>query len=118
METCGDGFVVGLEGCDDANLDNGDGCSSSCVVETGWTCVTKTKPTLITTYCYETQWPHIIDYWMDDVDMKLYIKWNETILVSGTWVSSDWNLNLTGPFYPYNYTWELDGASSLTTTAL
>ena len=26
------------EGCDDSNTVDGDGCSSSCVVETNWTC--------------------------------------------------------------------------------
>ncbi len=30
---CGDGVVEGSEQCDDGNLVNGDGCSSSCVVE-------------------------------------------------------------------------------------
>ena len=35
---CGDGIVVGDEECDDGNTDNFDGCSSSCVVEVGWTC--------------------------------------------------------------------------------
>ncbi len=43
---CGDGFVTGAEACDDgAIVDDvastpvdGDGCSSMCVVEAGWTC--------------------------------------------------------------------------------
>jgi cysteine-rich repeat protein len=35
---CGDGFRVGLEMCDDANSINGDGCSSTCTVEPGFTC--------------------------------------------------------------------------------
>jgi len=40
---CGDGVVVGEEGseagrCDDRNLQNGDGCDSTCAVECGWTC--------------------------------------------------------------------------------
>jgi len=32
--TCGDGFAVGAEECDDANTSSGDGCSSSCTLET------------------------------------------------------------------------------------
>lgn len=30
---CGDGFVQQYEDCDDGNLDNGDGCSSGCLLE-------------------------------------------------------------------------------------
>lgn len=36
--TCGDLFVDGQENCEDGNVDDGDGCSSSCQVEGGWTC--------------------------------------------------------------------------------
>jgi cysteine-rich repeat protein len=35
---CGDGLVRGGEQCDDNNLDDGDGCSSTCTVESGYTC--------------------------------------------------------------------------------
>ena len=35
---CGDGIRTGSEGCDDQDADNGDGCSSTCQVETGWKC--------------------------------------------------------------------------------
>ena len=33
MATCGNGVLEGLEQCDDHNLANGDGCSSTCLVE-------------------------------------------------------------------------------------
>ncbi|MBT7102621.1 hypothetical protein HN935_03880 [archaeon] len=36
---CGDGLVWMGEECDDGNLTNGDGCSSSCAVESGYYCV-------------------------------------------------------------------------------
>uniref|UniRef100_A0A0G4F531 EGF-like domain-containing protein n=1 Tax=Chromera velia CCMP2878 TaxID=1169474 RepID=A0A0G4F531_9ALVE len=35
---CGDEVRTSNEGCDDGNRHDGDGCSSSCEVETGWTC--------------------------------------------------------------------------------
>lgn len=35
---CGDGIVEGNEGCDDANTEDGDGCSATCTVETGYEC--------------------------------------------------------------------------------
>ena len=37
---CGDGKVAApFEACDDGNAATGDGCSTNCSVETGWTCV-------------------------------------------------------------------------------
>ncbi len=36
---CGDGTVNTGEACDDGGLGNGDGCSSTCTVESGYTCV-------------------------------------------------------------------------------
>jgi cysteine-rich repeat protein len=39
QDICGDGRVITSE-CDDGNLENGDGCSSSCEVETYYRCST------------------------------------------------------------------------------
>lgn len=39
---CGDGLRAGWEECDDGNEVDGDGCSSMCVVEEGWTCLIST----------------------------------------------------------------------------
>jgi cysteine-rich repeat protein len=35
---CGDGFVEAGETCDDGNTTNGDGCSSTCHIESGSVC--------------------------------------------------------------------------------
>jgi cysteine-rich repeat protein len=40
--TCGNGVLDAREGCDDANQNDGDGCSSACAVEDGWFCEIKT----------------------------------------------------------------------------
>ncbi len=40
---CGDGLILGGEACDDGNAVSGDGCSSTCQVEDGFTC---TQPSL------------------------------------------------------------------------
>jgi len=37
-DLCGNGFVREAEECDDGNSADGDGCSSSCEVEDGYTC--------------------------------------------------------------------------------
>lgn len=42
VEICGDGRMMGglfnFNECDDLNTEDGDGCSSTCEVESGWTC--------------------------------------------------------------------------------
>ena len=35
---CGDGYMDQREECEDGNTEDGDGCSSTCYVEPGWTC--------------------------------------------------------------------------------
>jgi cysteine-rich repeat protein len=42
--SCGDGVVSGLEACDDGNTASGDGCSSTCRVEPGWSCAVPGQP--------------------------------------------------------------------------
>jgi fibro-slime domain-containing protein len=37
---CGNGILGTGEGCDDGNATSGDGCSATCIPETGWTCPT------------------------------------------------------------------------------
>lgn len=41
-EICGDGLLLKYQ-CDDGNRRNGDGCSSNCLIEPGWTCVNTTN---------------------------------------------------------------------------
>jgi fibro-slime domain-containing protein len=42
--TCGNGNLEPGEDCDDSNLIDGDGCSSKCKIEQGFTCTTQTNP--------------------------------------------------------------------------
>lgn len=35
---CGNGVIDGTEECDDGDTTDGDGCSSTCTIETGWDC--------------------------------------------------------------------------------
>ena len=52
-EICGDGLHMGVLSCDDGNKNSGDGCSSTCTVEIGWTCSggTSTTPDFCTQIC-------------------------------------------------------------------
>ncbi len=42
VSVCGDGYVMGMEDCDDGGLVSGDGCSNTCVVESGAFCLPDT----------------------------------------------------------------------------
>lgn len=41
---CGNGIIEGEEECDDGNIDNGDGCSAQCLLETEKTIIINAKP--------------------------------------------------------------------------
>lgn len=49
MVGCGDGIIQAGEQCDDGNVVNGDGCSSTCQVQTGYSC--SGTPSVCTTIC-------------------------------------------------------------------
>ncbi|MBK8252007.1 MAG: DUF4215 domain-containing protein [Polyangiaceae bacterium] len=50
VDECGNGTKGAFEACDDNNNTNGDGCSATCTVETGFNCV-GTTPSVCTTTC-------------------------------------------------------------------
>jgi len=45
---CGNSVINSGEACDDGNTGSGDGCSATCTVESGWTCVSEPS---VCTYC-------------------------------------------------------------------
>lgn len=47
---CGDGLVIGSEECDDGNKTANDGCSASCIIETGFACGTA-QPSVCVSTC-------------------------------------------------------------------
>ena len=51
---CGDGMVDDATGetCDDANMDDGDGCSQFCTVEDGWSCTGEAAIAACRTVCF------------------------------------------------------------------
>lgn len=42
---CGNGLLDSGESCDDGNAAGGDGCSDTCQIEDGWSCIDPTPPT-------------------------------------------------------------------------
>ena len=49
LSVCGDGILDAGEQCDDGNITNGDGCSSACTIQPGFTCVG--SPSICTSTC-------------------------------------------------------------------
>lgn len=54
---CGDSAKNGTETCDDGNTNDGDGCSSTCAQEMGWTCPTVGQPCVDIDECAQTTPP-------------------------------------------------------------
>jgi fibro-slime domain-containing protein len=48
---CGDGVIEAGELCDDGNAASGDGCSSTCQIEPGYTCMTPGQPCVPLVLC-------------------------------------------------------------------
>ena len=46
-EICGDGLLIKYQ-CDDGNRKSGDGCSSNCLIEKGWSCVNSSNGSVCT----------------------------------------------------------------------
>eukprot|EP01097_Dermamoeba_algensis_P006576 TRINITY_DN4113_c0_g1_i1.p1 TRINITY_DN4113_c0_g1~~TRINITY_DN4113_c0_g1_i1.p1 ORF type:complete len:1103 (+),score=324.46 TRINITY_DN4113_c0_g1_i1:675-3983(+) len=44
---CGDGIKASKELCDDGNQANGDGCSSTCTIESGWECLLSCRTAIL-----------------------------------------------------------------------
>ena len=54
-EVCGDGFYTMSEGCDDFNTFDGDGCSSTCIVELGFLCDNTVSPSDCNPVCGDSR---------------------------------------------------------------
>jgi fibro-slime domain-containing protein len=51
INICGDAIISGGEECDDGGSASNDGCSSTCQVESGWTCPAAGAPCVKSAYC-------------------------------------------------------------------
>lgn len=62
LPTCGDARQVTEEGCDDGNIVNGDGCSSTCVTQTNWICIGGSPTNRSICYVYDPSMTMQIKY--------------------------------------------------------
>jgi len=51
VEVCGDGIITSTEVCDDGNRNNGDGCSSLCMTEVNFNCLSVSNGPTFTSKC-------------------------------------------------------------------
>ncbi|CAG9327439.1 unnamed protein product [Blepharisma stoltei] len=79
IEICGDGKNMGQAQCDDGNNANWDGCSSSCKIETGWSCFggNANSPDV----CKDTTPPYPIFAYLskNDSGYRLTLSFNELV---------------------------------------
>lgn len=80
---CGDGALDGADGCDDGNDADGDGCSSLCVVESGFACATQ-PAVAITNGSFELE-PFTNGWTLAEGS----VDWTSNTEGSGCWPSGD-----------------------------
>jgi cysteine-rich repeat protein len=66
--------------CDDGNLVNGDGCSSTCTIEAGWDCGYGTPD--IADFCYPLQRPEITGAAISTDNTVIQVSMNRTVAVN------------------------------------
>ena len=99
QEICGDGINLGKFECDDGNLENGDGWSNTCLIESGYTC----KDTL----CWEIVPPKGS---ITSVTTKnlVTIRFNEPVKFQNfSLMSVNLMANINGPRYPYTFDYKI-----------
>ena len=96
-ELCGDGKRVGIEKCDDGNTANGDGCSSSWIIENDWYCsggsLTSKDIWMTWSIGYQINDPLNPKYWYEVCgDGRRVGKegWDDKNLINSDGCSSEW----------------------------
>ena len=98
-EICGDGLLMGENECDDSNLINGDGCSSTCKIETGYECKG--------TFCWEIVNPtaSVTSVSKDNV---LTLTFNEVVVFQNiSEVEHSMKVYINGPSSPYKFQYKI-----------
>ncbi|CAG9327427.1 unnamed protein product [Blepharisma stoltei] len=109
-EICGDGKHMGQAQCDDGNNRSGDGCSSVCIVETGWSCsggtyttndvcIDTTPPEPSLAYMSETSSGYLLGLtFSEQISVLIEMGKNIEIDVGGA-RKFDWSINLNNLVY-------------------
>ena len=88
VEICGNGVNYGMKECDDGNTESGDGCSSVCTIESGWTCYGSSYTTKDTCYKVLTQ----ISSVSVTSDNNLILEFTNDIMILGELTEDDFQV--------------------------
>ena len=110
-EIWGDGIDVHVWEWDDGNLRNYDGWDSSCKIEKGWTWTGDTPDIW-------TMMPRpYVDYLYVSTDnTQLYVVFNEAMILYTGYLSTDFNIYITGDQDYYDFSWSLRNSNTLQIT--
>ncbi|CAG9327430.1 unnamed protein product [Blepharisma stoltei] len=109
-EICGDGKNMGQAECDDGNRNNGDGCSSNCLIEFGWNCFggnatfpdsckDETPPSPILTYLSQNDRGYLLTLsFSEAVTFGAEISEIIEIEIAGI-INFDWSISLDDSIY-------------------
>ncbi|CDW80137.1 UNKNOWN [Stylonychia lemnae] len=111
IEICGDGFNYGFYQCDDGNLINGDGCSSTCSIEQGYYCTPGTKYTPSICQDNKNPTPRVS---MVTANNLIYIEFDEEVILSEELNSNTLDVQITGIQSQYKFDWKLSDAYKIT----
>ena len=97
--------------CDDGNLINGDGCSSTCFVETEWFCFNGSPTNR--DVCKQLPAPIVTQFSLENNNTLATIIFNESMVLKDYWniTAPSMEVFIEGPKGPYDLTWTLVDAS-------
>ena len=100
VEICGDGLDWKRYECDDANTNDGDGCSSKCKVEIGWKCFGSSTTQRST--CQLLPQPVLTKATITSDNKLITLTYNETIVLNPAWNYTHIRLWVQGPKPEYD----------------
>ncbi|CDW87691.1 fu domain containing protein [Stylonychia lemnae] len=104
IEICGDGFNYGSYQCDDGNIINGDGCSATCAIETGFNCTSGSKTTPSVCMDNRNPSPRISLVTMSN---QILIEFDEEVQLQSQLDTTTLNVQIKGPQGSYKFEWRL-----------
>ncbi|CDW89713.1 fu domain containing protein [Stylonychia lemnae] len=104
VEICGDGFNYGFYQCDDGNVVNGDGCSSTCNIESGFNCTAGTK--ISPSVCMDNKNP-TPQISLVTASNLLLIQFDEEVSLMEELTTNNLKISVSGSQEPYKFEWRL-----------
>ena len=103
FSTCGDKIIDPHENCDDGNSISGDGCSSSCTIETDYNCYFKNNHSI----CYINKPFSAYLTYIPISDIELNLTFSKPFNVSSNLIKSRMNVTIPGLNASTDFTWSM-----------